>query len=481
MDSLFSFFGYGSGPQGPSESGATGRAIGPQGVYAIGPQGPIGCQGAIGPQGPPSAPISTGSSLVKPEKVVPEIKERKLIGPQGSSTISPDAILPISDGGTNSGTALVNNRIIMSVGGALVEASQALLPGQFYIGTSSMPVAAYLTGTASRVLVSSGVGSIIVSTPQDIDVTSTPTFLSMTLSGITADKAAMYTNSSGLVAGRGLTSGHFLMGGTGSGDPIAAALLGTENRVSVSVGSTALMLTTPQDSHTGASPTFSKLTLTSASDQLLLGNATISATHQDVASRFVVPDIAVDSEFIMAHGPQTVPGAKTFSAAVTASNTTDASSTTTGSIVCAGGVGIAKKLYVGDAILLATSGGTPSELDYYEEYTHNTNLTGIWSSAQASTWDVTRVGRVVTCSLQADVCPTANTASTISFATALPTRFRPAAQMYVMYLAQDNGTVVISRVTIPTNGVLNFKNGANANFTGAGLSGVFKSVFSWTV
>jgi hypothetical protein len=70
-------------------------------------------------------------------------------------------ILPIAKGGTNSGTALNNNRIIESNGGALVERA-ALTDGQLIIGsTGANPVNASLTAGAG-ISITPGAGSISI-------------------------------------------------------------------------------------------------------------------------------------------------------------------------------------------------------------------------------------------------------------------------------------------------------------------------------
>ena len=92
--------------------------------------------------------------------------------------------LSVANGGTNSSTALLNDRIMISNGGAIVEAN-ALTNGQLFIGnTGNAPVAAALTGTMNQINVTNGAGSITLSTPQDIHTTATPTFQSMTLSAV---------------------------------------------------------------------------------------------------------------------------------------------------------------------------------------------------------------------------------------------------------------------------------------------------------
>lgn len=71
------------------------------------------------------------------------------------------AILPIANGGTNSGAALGNNRVIVSSGGAIVEAG-AMTNGQVLIGsTGAAPVVAALTQGAG-ITVTNGAGSITI-------------------------------------------------------------------------------------------------------------------------------------------------------------------------------------------------------------------------------------------------------------------------------------------------------------------------------
>ena len=76
-------------------------------------------------------------------------------------TTNVNGILPVANGGTNSGTALNNNRIMVSSAGAIVEAA-ALTNGQFLIGsTGAAPVAANITAASgSGVAVTNGAGTV---------------------------------------------------------------------------------------------------------------------------------------------------------------------------------------------------------------------------------------------------------------------------------------------------------------------------------
>lgn len=109
-------------------------------------------------------------------------------------------ILPIARGGTNSGTALNNNRIMISSGGAIVERA-AMTNGQILIGsTGNAPVAALLVGTGNRILVSGGPGSITISSPQDTHTAATPTFASETLTATTNQLRLGTTNTATISA-----------------------------------------------------------------------------------------------------------------------------------------------------------------------------------------------------------------------------------------------------------------------------------------
>jgi len=108
-------------------------------------------------------------------------------------------ILPIIRGGTNSGTALNNNRIMVSSGGAIVEAA-ALTNGQLLIGsTGAAPVAANITvGALASLTVSNGAGSIVIDAIQDIRTSASPTFVNATLSGKTPG-SILFAGVGGLV------------------------------------------------------------------------------------------------------------------------------------------------------------------------------------------------------------------------------------------------------------------------------------------
>ncbi|KKR95567.1 MAG: hypothetical protein UU47_C0031G0001, partial [candidate division TM6 bacterium GW2011_GWE2_41_16] len=117
-----------------------------------------------------------------------------------SLTADVSGVLPVANGGTNSSTALGNNRIMVSNTGSIVEAT-ALTNGQLLIGsTGAAPVAANITGTTNRVTVTNGAGTISLSGPQDLAITSTPTFASETLSATTNQLVLGTTNTTTITA-----------------------------------------------------------------------------------------------------------------------------------------------------------------------------------------------------------------------------------------------------------------------------------------
>lgn len=104
--------------------------------------------------------------ILSPDQVVEMIYDSTVLRwramPKNVSlTAQVTGVLPIANGGTNSSAALNNNRIMVSSGGAIVEAA-ALTNGQLLIGsTGAAPVAAGLTAGAN-ITITPGVGSITI-------------------------------------------------------------------------------------------------------------------------------------------------------------------------------------------------------------------------------------------------------------------------------------------------------------------------------
>jgi len=89
------------------------------------------------------------------------------------TTISYVPVLPISNGGTNSSTALNNNRVMVSSGGSIVEAP-ALTNGQLLVGsTGAAPVATNLTAGNGIAITNSAGGITIANQPSINQVSAT--------------------------------------------------------------------------------------------------------------------------------------------------------------------------------------------------------------------------------------------------------------------------------------------------------------------
>jgi hypothetical protein len=135
----------------------------------------------------------------------------------------------------------------------------------------------------------------------------------------------------------------------------------------------------------------------------------------------------------------------------------------------------------GSGIMLPTTGGTATPLNYYEEYNHVTTFTGA-NNSPPLTLKITRIGRQVTVT-----CPGhwgAGTAATFfTMTTPFPARFRHsltalAPQITPMIVAY-NGAHTPGLVQINTDGTLNiYPFVANFNYTVTASDTGFRA---WTV
>ena len=156
-----------------------------------------------------------------------------------------------------------------------------LTDGQLLIGsTGSFPVATQLTGTTNQVNITNAAGSITLSLPQSIALTSTPTFGGLTITGLSGPvKASSGVLSSSAIDlstsevtgiltvdkggtnlnGSAAPNGHILIG-NGTGYTLRE-IDGTTNQVNVTNGAGTITLSLPQDIATTSSPTFSNISL----------------------------------------------------------------------------------------------------------------------------------------------------------------------------------------------------------------------------
>ncbi len=116
------------------------------------------------------------------------------------------------------------------------------------------------------------------------------------------------------------------------------ALTGTSNQITITdngAGST-VVLSTPQNIHTAATPTFASLSLTATTNQFVLGTtrtATITAPTPATSSRtYTFPDLSGDYSVVGTIGNQSISGIKTFSTQLIGAGTTTNDSASAGFI-----------------------------------------------------------------------------------------------------------------------------------------------------
>ncbi len=137
-----------------------------------------------------------------------------------------------------------------------------------------------------------------------LNTSASPIFENIGLTGLT-ENALMYADSSGVITSlAAATNGQLIIGSTGA-VPSVAALTGTANQVTITNAAGSITLSTPQDIHAAASPTFANLSLGTgeltagsvnrASGTLTLeigGTAEISITSSAITfgGNLVIPD-----------------------------------------------------------------------------------------------------------------------------------------------------------------------------------------------
>ncbi len=114
--------------------------------------------------------------------------------------------------------------------------------------------------------------------------------------------------------------------------------------------------------------------------QIVLGSGntvTLTGTAPAAARDYSIPDVGTTkANFLMSEGAQTTNGIQTIG------NTTDSNSIVTGAIVCSGGIGIAKKLYVGSDIFMTSANASHSGTGMFiGDVLNQINYTGLINSA----------------------------------------------------------------------------------------------------
>jgi hypothetical protein len=186
--------------------------------------------------------------------------------------------------------------------------STTLTNGQILIGnTGNSPTATTITGTTNQINVTSGAGSITLSTPQNINTTATPTFASETLSA---------------------TSNQLILG------TLRTVTLNAPTPVSTSrthtipdiTGDGTFAFLEGSQTFSGSKVFSSQVNINTATNQLALGssNTIILNSGTPSANRtYTFPDVGTNSSFVMTDSNQTINNTKTFSSAVIINPTTN--------------------------------------------------------------------------------------------------------------------------------------------------------------
>lgn len=145
-----------------------------------------------------------------------------------------------------------------------------------------------LTGTSNQVSVSAATGNITLSLPQSIDTNATVTFNRV--------------NATSIYGGAVYDGGNRVLTSASVSGSAVSSIAGTTNQVIVSSNVGAVTLSLPQNIHTGASPTFSSITVGTLAGAGGAGNisgswslgsgASFQATYADLAERY-----AADAEY----------------------------------------------------------------------------------------------------------------------------------------------------------------------------------------
>lgn len=142
-----------------------------------------------------------------------------------------------------------------------------------------------ILGTSNQITVTHGANSITLSTPQNIHTGASPTFAGLTLSGFST--AGIVTNNSSGVLASSLGTANQVLGVNNAANAHEfKTISGTSNQITVTHGAGTITLSTPQNIHTGASPTFAGLTLSGMTAGSVIFAGTSGVLSQDNSNFF---------------------------------------------------------------------------------------------------------------------------------------------------------------------------------------------------
>lgn len=139
------------------------------------------------------------------------------------------------------------------------------------------------------------------------------------------------------------------------------------------------------------------------------------------------------------------------------------------------------------ALTLATTGGTPSTLDYYEEFSGTVTLTDGAGFSQTGTAKIIRIGRLVTAEFPTMIGSSSSTNDlSLTFSNSgsnIPTRFAPTtSRAHVGSYEVFNNTAAVTGTVSISSSVITFTvgvSGGASTFTASGTKGILPNVVTW--
>ncbi len=138
-------------------------------------------------------------------------------------------------------------------------------------------------------------------------------------------------------------------------------------------------------------------------------------------------------------------------------------------------------LYSG--VLLPTSGGTATLLNYYEELSQTFTFAGVWAANQSVTGKLVRVGKTVTLIIPfVLVAATASAGVAQTAGTAVPVRFRPNVHTSFIVRVYNSGAFIYGLLVVQNDGICALYSSANGgSFTSGGTAGWDQMSVSWNL
>jgi hypothetical protein len=134
-------------------------------------------------------------------------------------------------------------------------------------------------------------------------------------------------------------------------------------------------------------------------------------------------------------------------------------------------------------ITLPTTGGTASNLDFYERLQHSSAWTYGDKTIPATTIICVRIGSLITITIP-DSGPYTNTsgsAARITLNVIIPSRFAPTSNLNPVGLINVAGTTTLVRFGLLTTGVIEITQTTGANFASGTLLQIYANSFSYTI